>query len=80
LRDDPVTGVLEQPGQPCGAQIVIASRVLSAALGVPVFFVGGAPGWAAPFVLGTLVLTGLAIWLLVQSDSRSDLVAPGGTP
>ena len=62
-----------------GAQIVIVSRVLSAMTGLPVFFVGGAPGWAVPVVLGTLVLTALAIWLLVQSDSRSDLVATGRT-
>ena len=62
-----------------GGQIVIVSRVLSAVLGLPVFFVGDAPRWAAAAVLGSLVLTALAIWLLMQSDSRSDLVATGGT-
>ena len=68
-------------GSRSGARIVIISRVLSALLGLPVFFVGDAPRWAAPAVLGSLVLTALAVWLLVQSaGSRSDLLPTPGTP
>ena len=63
-----------------GAQIVIVSRVLSAVLGIPVFFAGDAPGWAPAAVLGSIVLTALAIWLLMHStETRSDLLPAGGT-
>jgi hypothetical protein len=62
-----------------GAQIVIVSRVLSAVLGIPVFFAADAPGWAPPAVLGSFVLTALAIWLLARStETRSDLLPAGG--
>jgi hypothetical protein len=59
-------------------RVVIASRVLSAALGLPVFVVDGAPGWAVPIVVGTLVLTAIATWLMVQSSPRSEVLAPRG--
>lgn len=47
-----------------GLAAVIVTRVLSALLGIPVFFVDDAPGWARVVVLVALVLTVVALWLI----------------
>jgi hypothetical protein len=63
-----------------GVQAVVVSRVLSAALGLPVFFVSDAPAWAPPAVVGALVLTTLAVWLLLPfARTATRLVAAGQT-
>jgi hypothetical protein len=41
--------------------------------GLPVFFDHDAPSVAVPAVIGSFVLTALAIWLLVQPGPRPDL-------
>ena len=64
-----------------GVRIVIVSDVLSVLPGLPVFFDHNAPAVAVPAVLGSFVLTALAVWLLVQStESRSDPLPTAGTP
>jgi len=61
-----------------GVQAVIVSRLLSAVLGLPVFFVSDAPAWAPPAVVGTLVLTALVVWLLLPSARTATLAVAAG--
>ena len=51
-------------GRRGGVAAVVASRVLSALLGVPAFFVDEAPEWAPPAVAIGIALTVLALALL----------------
>lgn len=50
--------------------VVVVSRVLSALLGVPAFFVDDAPSWAAPSVAVSIVLTAVAVVLLARGRGR----------
>ncbi len=51
-------------GRPGGVATVVASRVLSALLGVPAFFAEDAPDWAPPVVAVFIALTVLALALI----------------
>jgi hypothetical protein len=55
---------------PRGRTLVGITRVLSALLGVPVFFTDDAPDWAPPAVGVQLVLTVVALALLYLADRR----------
>jgi uncharacterized membrane protein YhfC len=50
-----------------GTITVVASRVLSALLGVPAYFVGGTPAWAKIEVTVAIVLTVVATWLVLAA-------------
>ena len=51
-------------GNSRGVAAVAGSRVISALLGIPVFFVDDAPEWAPPVVAVSLVLTAVGVGLL----------------
>jgi hypothetical protein len=55
--------------EPKARGVVLASRVLSALLGVPAFFVADPPSWAAPLVAVSLALTVVGI-ALVANERR----------
>lgn len=57
-------------GDERGFMAVVASRVLSALLGVPAFFAEDAPDWAPAAVGASIVLTALALWLLYSGRPR----------
>jgi hypothetical protein len=46
--------------------VMLASRVLSALLGIPAFFVADAPSWAAPLVVASLALTAIGVALVAN--------------
>lgn len=54
-------------GRRRGIIAVIASRVASAVLGIPVFFVDSGPGWARIGIAITLVLTVIGVGLLASA-------------
>ena len=58
-------------GRRGGVAAVVASRVFSALLGVPAFFVDEAPDWAPPAVAVAIVLTVLAIALIYAGKRES---------
>jgi hypothetical protein len=53
-------------GEARGLTTVLITRVLSALLGVPAFFVDSAPAWAGPLVAASLALTAVAVALLLR--------------
>jgi O-antigen/teichoic acid export membrane protein len=57
-------------GDARGFPAVVASRVLSALLGVPAFFADDAPDWAPAAVGAGIVLTAVALWLLYSGRRR----------
>ncbi len=59
-------------GAPRGMTIAIVSRILSAVLGLPVFFVDGTPAWAKVAVVASLVATLVAL-ALVSTTRRKVL-------
>jgi hypothetical protein len=59
-------------GQRKGAPVVIVTRVLSALLGIPAFFVDDVPSWVPPVIALTLVLTAIAVALLVGALRRGE--------
>jgi hypothetical protein len=48
---------------------VVVTRVVSALLGVPAFFVHDKPSWVVASVIASLVLTAIAV-VLLRTDSR----------
>ncbi|MEV6866346.1 hypothetical protein AB0M44_35800 [Streptosporangium subroseum] len=54
-----------------GLPTVIASRVIAALLGVPVFFTDQAPGWARIVVAIAIFATAVGIGLLAAARRRS---------
>ena len=57
-------------GRRGGAATVVVSRVVSALLGIPVFFTDEAPGWARFVVAVALVLTAVGVALIGAAGRR----------
>jgi hypothetical protein len=57
-------------GRPKALPTVIVTRVVSALMGLPAFWVDDAPSWAAPAVAVSLVLTAAAVALLRRPPAR----------
>ena len=55
-----------------GALTVIVSRVISALLALPAFFVDDVPDWAPPLVGVFVLLTTVGVALLMVSERRSE--------
>ena len=53
-----------------GVATVVVSRVLSALLGIPVFFTDEAPGWAKIMVAVATVLTVVGVALVASAGNR----------
>ena len=62
-------------GDERGFMTVVVSRVLSALLGIPGFFVEEAPDWVPAAVGIFLVLTIVALWLLYSGRRRPASIA-----
>jgi hypothetical protein len=50
-----------------GVRVLLGSRIVSALLGLPVFFTGDAPGWARVVVAVALVVTAAAVAVLTPA-------------
>jgi hypothetical protein len=61
-------------GSRAGTFIVFGSRILSAALLVPAFFISGTPGWVQVMAVAVIVLTIMGIWLVAATARTS--IAP----
>jgi hypothetical protein len=55
-----------------GAMIVIVTRVISALLGIPAFFVDDVPSWVPPVIGVSLALTAAGAGLVVASLRRGE--------
>lgn len=62
-------------GQSRGSITVIASRIASAVLGIPVFFVDSAPDWARVAVAILIAFTAVGIGLMTVAASRPTAAA-----
>jgi len=60
-----------------GVATVVVSRVPSAVLGVPAFFVDNAQNWARVVVAIGIALTVAAVWLLYGARRRPEISAAG---
>ena len=62
-------------GRGGGLATVAWSRVLSALLGIPVYFASDAPGWAEVATAVLIALTGVAL-VLLRAARRQEAYAP----